>query len=91
FGRVVQCRTGHGFTGEYYRSHVPTEPDDCPCGAPFQTRRHILQDCPRYEPTRHILRAASAQIDLPTILGTEDGINALAEFIEQSGAFTKTG
>ncbi|EPT00361.1 hypothetical protein FOMPIDRAFT_1049682 [Fomitopsis schrenkii] len=28
---------------------------------------------------------------LPTILGTEEGITALAEFIEQSGAFTKTG
>ncbi|EPT01243.1 hypothetical protein FOMPIDRAFT_26347, partial [Fomitopsis schrenkii] len=84
-------RTGHGFAGKYYRSHVPTEPDDCPCEAPLQTRRHILQDCPRYEPTRHILRAASAQIDLPTILGTEDGITALVELIEQSGAFTRTG
>ena len=91
FGRVIQCRTGHGFTGEYYRIHVPNEPDDCPCGAPFQTRQHILQDCPRYEAARHILRRESEHIDLPTILGTEKGINALAKFLEQSGAFTKTG
>ena len=91
FGRVLQCRTGHGFTGEYYRIHVPTEPDDCPCGSPFQTRQHIPQDCPRYDEARHILRDVSEHIDLPTILGTEKGIAALAEFITKSGAFTKTG
>lgn len=37
FGRVIQCRTGHSFSGEYYHIHVPNEPDDCPCGAPSQT------------------------------------------------------
>ncbi|TFY53155.1 hypothetical protein EVJ58_g9608 [Rhodofomes roseus] len=92
--RVVAwpCRTGQGYFGEYYRYHVPSEPDDdCPCGAPFQTRKHILQDCPRYEPSRYLLRAVSEQVDLPTILGTEKGIAALAKFIERSGAFMKTG
>ena len=87
----MQCWTGHGFTGEYYRIHVPHEPDDCPCGAPFQTRQHILQDCPRYEAARHILREASKHINLPTILGTDKGIDALTKFLEQSGTFTKTG
>ncbi|KZT64189.1 hypothetical protein DAEQUDRAFT_679008 [Daedalea quercina L-15889] len=91
FGRVTQCRTGHGHFGEYYHHHVPTEPEDCPCGAPLQTRQHILRDCPRYEPHRDTLRTASEHIDLPTILGTENGIKALAKFIERSGAFTKTG
>ena len=28
---------------------------------------------------------------MPEILGTEKGIEALAEFLEKSGAFTKTG
>lgn len=41
-------------------------------------------------PHRHVLRAASRTIDLPTILGTKKGITALATFI-RSGAFTKTG
>ncbi|KZT71019.1 hypothetical protein DAEQUDRAFT_683813, partial [Daedalea quercina L-15889] len=90
-GRVLQCRTGHGFIGEYYRSFVPTEQVDCPCGAPCQTRQHVLQDCPRHEPYRDILREVSKTIDLPTVLGTEDGIAALAQFLEKSGAFTKTG
>ncbi|KAL6303277.1 hypothetical protein BKA93DRAFT_788947 [Sparassis latifolia] len=34
---------------------------------------------------------ASEEIDLPTILGTQDGIATLARFIDASGAFTKTG
>ncbi|TFY57753.1 hypothetical protein EVJ58_g6828 [Rhodofomes roseus] len=91
FGRVFQCRTGHGFTGEYYRSFVPSETANCPCGEPYQTRRHILQECVQYEPHRHILRDISPSIDLPTILGTTEGITALASFLETSGAMTKTG
>ena len=34
---------------------------------------------------------ASDTIYLPTVLGTDQGIAALARFIEASGAFTKTG
>lgn len=91
FGRVTQCRTGHCFTGEYYRYFVPAEPDDCPCGHHRQTRAHVLQDCPRYVLHRHVLRDISETIDLPTILGTAEGIAALAVFIARSGAFTKMG
>ncbi|KAG1725509.1 hypothetical protein EDB19DRAFT_262509 [Suillus lakei] len=36
---LLQCRTGHGFTGEYYVSFVPTEPISCLCGEPRQTPR----------------------------------------------------
>ncbi|KAJ6455077.1 hypothetical protein C8R47DRAFT_1328976 [Mycena vitilis] len=57
----------------------------------FETRAHILQECPRYDDHRDILRKASATIHLPDILGTKEGIAALADFIEKSGAFTKTG
>ncbi|KAJ7608049.1 hypothetical protein DFH06DRAFT_1018190, partial [Mycena polygramma] len=48
-------------------------------------------NCPRYDDHRDILRKASATIHLPDILGTKEGIAALADFIEKSGAFTKTG
>ncbi len=30
YGRVLQCRTGHGYTGEYYAQFVPSENVDCP-------------------------------------------------------------
>lgn len=91
FGRLVQCRTGHAYIGEYYRKFVPDKATDCPCGEQLQTREHILRDCPQYEDHRHILRAVSRDVSLPEILGSEDGITALAEFIESSGAFTRNG
>ncbi|KAK7031709.1 hypothetical protein R3P38DRAFT_3265723 [Favolaschia claudopus] len=47
---------------------------------------------------RHIRPEASARVSLvssgtngPPILGTEKGLQALAEFLEKTGAFTKTG
>ncbi|KAJ7016215.1 hypothetical protein C8F04DRAFT_982495 [Mycena alexandri] len=91
FGRVTQCRIGHCFTGEYYSQFVPSEGIDCPCGEQFQTREHLLRECPQYEDQRHVLEAVSRDISLPEILGTKKGIAALAEFLESSGAFTKTG
>ncbi|KAF8828234.1 hypothetical protein HHX47_DHR4000457 [Lentinula edodes] len=91
FGRLTQCRTGHAFLGEYYAQFVPGENINCPCGEDLQTREHILRACPRYDNFRHILRKASDDICLKEILGTEEGIEALTEFLEESGAFTKTG
>ncbi|KAG7445344.1 uncharacterized protein BT62DRAFT_859846, partial [Guyanagaster necrorhizus] len=48
FGRVLQCRTGHGYIGEYYSQFVPSKDVDCPCGETFQTQEHILHECPLY-------------------------------------------
>jgi hypothetical protein len=44
YGRIVQCRTGHAFMGEYYAKFVPTESVRCRCGERFQTRAHILRE-----------------------------------------------
>ncbi|KAJ3760018.1 hypothetical protein EV360DRAFT_23610, partial [Lentinula raphanica] len=85
------CRTGHGFIGEYYKKFVPTKNVDCPCGEELQTREHILRQCPRYEDFRSTLRKVSEDICLADILGTEEGVEALTEFLEESGAFTVTG
>ncbi|KAF8180513.1 hypothetical protein K438DRAFT_1976703 [Mycena galopus ATCC 62051] len=57
----------------------------------FQSREHVLCECPLYEDQRQTLRAASKDLFLPELLGTKEGISALAKFLEQSGAFTKTG
>ena len=91
FGLVLQCRTGHAFMGEYAAHHRPGEDVSCPCGAGLQSRDHILQSCPRYEDSRHILQAVSSNIDTFRILGTKKGIKALSQFISKSGAFTKSG
>ncbi|KAL1672247.1 RnaseH domain, transposon factor [Schizophyllum commune] len=78
YGRVLQCRAGHGFLGEYYNDFVPSENIDCPY-------------CPLCEEHRHILRDVPEDISLAEILGTPKGIDALARFLRKSGAFTKTG
>ncbi|KAF8586395.1 hypothetical protein K439DRAFT_1341148, partial [Ramaria rubella] len=82
---------GHAFTGEYYATNVPDNDRGCPCSAAIQTRAHILQDCTRYNTHRHILDAVVPNGRIADILGTKEGIAALADFIEASGAFTKTG
>lgn len=91
YGRVLQCRAGHGFLGEYYKDFVPSENIDCPCREPVQTRPHVSLDCPLCEEHRHILRDAPEDISLAEILGSPKGIDALARFLRKSGAFTKTG
>ncbi|KAJ7832478.1 hypothetical protein B0H14DRAFT_2364733, partial [Mycena olivaceomarginata] len=58
YGRATQCRVG----GEYYSYFVPTEQADCACGAGYQTRAHILQECLRYDDHRHFLRRMSPTI-----------------------------
>ncbi|KDQ60526.1 hypothetical protein JAAARDRAFT_56397 [Jaapia argillacea MUCL 33604] len=44
YARLTQCRTGHGFFGEYYSQFVPTETTSCSCGTVLQTRDHIIQE-----------------------------------------------
>jgi len=88
FGRLIQCRTGHAYTGEFRRRFFPEKDEDCPCGEPFQTREHILRVCPLHNEHRTHLFKISRDIYLPTILGTEEGIKALTTYIQQSGAFT---
>lgn len=90
YGRLIQCRTGHAFTGEYYSSFVPTETTSCSCGEHIQTREHILASCPTYEPTRDLLRAASEDLVTTDILGTVKGIEALTDFLMKTNAFKKS-
>jgi len=91
FGLVTQCRTNHAFIGHYYSRFVPSEPVECPCGFHTQTRVHVIAHCPLHDRYRHILHAVTFNLDLTTLLGTEEGITALAKFIDKSGAFKKVG
>jgi hypothetical protein len=94
FGRLLQCRTGHTYTGEFRQSFLPLSPDpnSCPCDNEIlKTRNHILRECPRYNRHHRILVKASRALALSVLLGTKDGIEALAEFLIKSGAFSRTG
>ena len=48
--RIVHAITNHAPTGEYRSRFFPQESTECPrCGPrTFQTRRHILAECPGY-------------------------------------------
>jgi len=76
---------------EYYARQSIDEPVDCSCGAPLQTREHILVDCPQYATWRHLLQKHSPALSPTAILGTKEGIKVLSAFIAKSGAFTKSG
>jgi hypothetical protein len=91
-GRAVtrsQFRVARAHIGAYYSRFVPTEPVECPCGEPRQTRNHILLECEQYERFRHLLGQRDEDRALNTLLGTDKGIARLAEFIEVTDAFAK--
>ncbi|KAI6156522.1 hypothetical protein EDD17DRAFT_1489038 [Pisolithus thermaeus] len=89
YRQLIQCQTGHAFTGEYYSSFVPTETTSCPCGEHIQTREHILTSCPTYKPTRNLLCSASEDLVITDILGMVKGIEALTNFLMKTDVFKK--
>jgi len=88
YGRVIQCRTGHAYTGEFRQRFKLEGPYDCPCGEQLETCEHILRECTRFSAYHHILQETSPNILLSDILGTKEGIFALAKFLELSVAFS---
>ena len=97
FGRLTQTLSGHGYTGEYYlRMRIPNTSPWCPCSTPtspvLQTRRHILLQCPRYDPFRHLLHKDILEEDFNIDwLGSPDYTKSLLHFMHKSGAFTRSG
>ena len=92
FGRLIQCRTNHNYTGEYRRRFLPLEEFACPCGEEIQTREHIIVHCNLlHDHKRHDLRKISQYLWLPDILGTKEGIAALIKFLHDTPAFTRDG
>lgn len=89
YARLTQCRTGHAFVGEYYRRFVPSESTNCQCGERFQTRAHIIQDCPLFRESRNLLSGVIHDLNLADIFGTSDGIRALGQFLAHTDAFKK--
>ena len=91
FGRLIQCRTRHAYTGEYRKQFLPDKSTNCECGEPLQTREHIIRSCTRYENHRAKLQDDQCELALPELLGSPKGIATLTEIIKESGAFSFTG
>ena len=62
FGCLIQCKTNHGYTGEFRRRFFPGEDITCPCGEEVQTREHIITRCPN---TRRGKRKATKTVKRP--------------------------
>ena len=90
FSRIFQCRTGHAHIGSYYRQFIVEESTECPCGeAVVQTREHILRECTLHDIHRHLLLNDDGNLNLDALLGSEKGIDCLADFLEKSNAYAK--
>ena len=59
---LLQCRTGHSYSEEYYRRFVPSADPAFPCRESIQTREHVIQSCPTYERHRTALRKVSQML-----------------------------
>ena len=46
--RFTRLVSGHAPTGEYHQWFFPDEPHGCTCFQHFQTRSHLLVECPKY-------------------------------------------
>ena len=96
--RLTQVLTGHGYMGEYYtKMNIPDKSHNCPCnGTTFQTRDHLIRDCPLYETGRDkILMLVFPRLHNPRFsLGSlfkKKNQSLLLAWLEKSGAFTKAG
>lgn len=89
YARLTQCRTGHAFVGEYYHRFVPSEDTGCTCGEQFQSRGHVIQDCPLFGGSRDLLSEIVPDLNLADLFGTKDGIEALGQFLTHTDAFKK--
>ena len=87
----TQALSGHGFFQEYSSRFRPTAGDNviCPCHAypRLFTRDHVLTQCPLHTTPRH--RHFGRYRTLDYILGTEDGGNAFADFLDETGVFLR--
>ncbi|KAJ4472017.1 hypothetical protein J3R30DRAFT_3299228, partial [Lentinula aciculospora] len=69
------------FLNEYYAKFIPIKSIESPC---TQTRDHIIQCYEIYSDYQDPLWDVSDNLDMGKILGTEEGIEALLEYIKKA-------
>jgi hypothetical protein len=55
----------------------------------IQTREHILRECTLHDTHRHLLLNEDGELNVEELLGSEKGIDRLAEFLEETDAYAK--
>ncbi|KAH7344225.1 hypothetical protein B0J17DRAFT_552145, partial [Rhizoctonia solani] len=79
---------GHGFFGEYTERFRPDDDPSCPCGQLRQTLDHALRDCPLHAQARNTLPKVSGPLQDSILFDTQAGLDALAQSLSTSSAFT---
>jgi hypothetical protein len=90
YSAATQTLSGHRFFQEYLSCFHLTADNNilCPCHAlppQYFTCHHILIQCPLHTIPHHCHFGNRLTLDF--ILGTEDGGNAFAEFVDETGVF----
>ena len=97
FSRLTQFVTGHSYIGSYFNNRIKEFDMSCPCSLPdspiFQTRDHVLRDCPLFDFPRIPLEKKYPMISNHSWsvghLLKDDAIPLLLEFFKKSGAFAR--
>ncbi|KAI5118391.1 hypothetical protein M0805_007525 [Coniferiporia weirii] len=85
--RAVQVVLGHGHFGAYAARFLPDLPISCPCGAPLQTREHLLLECPLFQHARGPLPVEDRPSAQPPVWGSKLGLGWLFPFLRRTTAF----
>ena len=88
----------HGFNTYYYsRFNITNRDWDCECGDatppdPEAVREHVLHLCPLFTAERReFLTPVSRLHETLTLLGSDKGLLATANFLKSTGALTSNG
>jgi hypothetical protein len=94
--RIAQLRLSHAPVNHYLRRIGKVDSARCPaCGADDETIQHFLLFCPSYDYERWALnqqaRKLRKQLSMETLLGDQNMIIPLANYIDATHRFKKPG
>ena len=94
--RIAQLRLSHAPVNHYLKRIGKVDSARCPaCGADDETIQHFLLSCPSYEHERWALnqqaRKLRKQLSLGTLLGDQNMILPLANYIDATHRFKNSG
>lgn len=92
YSHTIQASLGHVFIMQYFSHFISWLLSACPCDDTiFQTRAHILTECPLHERARHVLREVLPSLSLGFLLSMQKGLGAIVKFIQRSTVFWPYG
>ncbi|KAA8915795.1 hypothetical protein TRICI_002047 [Trichomonascus ciferrii] len=80
--KLVQFHTGHSLVGGWFKERGIQRDEGYTCDrGELETIQHITQQCPKGTEERQKLKSVSPNLELPILLNTKEGFQAMADFI----------